>query len=85
VRIQIANSSRVRGQYEADLLVDGRKVGKVEKGFVQSGFRAGDYIVWVNGTRITYAPTLQEVKEDLRDPAIQAELESELEDMEAQR
>jgi hypothetical protein len=82
VRATITNGSRSRDQYNADLELDGSKVGTVEKGMNMGGYRASYYVAKVGATVIAAGRTLQDLREDLRDPLVLTDIEDAVKDLE---
>jgi len=56
-----------RGEYRADVEVDGRTVAHVERGWNQGGFRANDYRSISGGRIVATGRTLVELRQELRE------------------
>jgi hypothetical protein len=62
------------GQYHADLWLDGKCVGRVERAMNMGGYRASDYKAIVGGTTVATGHTLDDLRVELRDPEVLADL-----------
>lgn len=58
------------GHYRAILMLDGRVVGRVERGWSQGGRRADEYVAKVGHLTVADARTLADLRAELRDPEV---------------
>lgn len=66
MRIRLVNASRERpNRYRADLTLDGRKVGIVERGWSQGGRGSYRYVALVNGLTVAMGETLADLRGEL--------------------
>lgn len=68
-RMRLTHATRLRREYRADIEVDGRTVGYVERQQSNKmlGYRAGDYRAFVDGRIAATGGTLTELREGLRE------------------
>lgn len=67
-RMTITRAEHGRGgEFSADVEVDGRTVGRVERGWAMGGSRRGEYRATVDGRIVASGRTLTELRAELRE------------------